>query len=335
MKKVLVTGISGYIGQHVALELLEKGFAVKGSVRDLARKEEVLSGIKTVIDPKENLEFTKLDLLEDEGWADALEDCDYLLHVASPFITSEPKDENILIKPALEGTLRALKAAKAANVKKVVLTSSIVAMLGDADKDIDVNQSSWTNVQAPKVTAYLKSKTLAEQAAWDFIENQKGQKMEMVTIHPGPVYGPSLNGNLTGESMRLFKDMLTGNVPMLPDSGMNISDVRDVAKIHVAAIENEEANGKRFLVATEETHTFLEIAKMLKSNGYKKVNDKKAPAWLMRLMANFSRDMKGMKPYIGRIYNGDISATKEIFNYKPTALKNTILDTAKAIEKLI
>mgnify|MGYP003684913181 FL=1 len=174
MKKVLVTGVSGYVGQHCAVELLKNGYSVKGSVRSLSKADEVTKAIKKVNDPKGNLEYCELNLLKDDGWDQAMVGCDYVLHVASPFVTSEPKDENELIKPAVDGTQRALKAAKKAGIKRMVLTSSMVAMMGDAKGTVEINQNSWTNVKAKGVSAYLKSKTLAEQSAWEFINKQEG-----------------------------------------------------------------------------------------------------------------------------------------------------------------
>ena len=193
MKKVLVTGISGFVGQHCAAELLKNGYAVRGSVRSLSRTAEVEKGIKNEIDPKGNLTFCELDLMKDEGWDIAMEGCDYVLHVASPFVVKAPKDENELIKPAVDGTLRALKAAKIAGVKRVVLTSSTASMQGGRYGIVQLNQDSWTDVNEKSVTAYFKSKTLAEKAAWDFIKNQTGnEKLELVVINPGPIYGPTL-----------------------------------------------------------------------------------------------------------------------------------------------
>jgi dihydroflavonol-4-reductase len=179
------------------------------------------------------------------------------MHVASPFINIEPKDENEYIRPAVDGTMRALKAAKSAGIKRVVLTSSMVSMLGNADKSIKVDSKSWTNVKGKNVSAYAKSKTLAEQAAWDFINTQSdASKMELVVVNPGPVFGPSLSGDLSGASMSMFTQMIQGKMPMLPQASINMSDVRDVAKIHVEALENANANGKRFIVTTEEPYAF-------------------------------------------------------------------------------
>jgi len=333
MKKVLVTGVSGYIGQHCAAELLKNGYAVRGSVRSLSKTDSLTEAIAKEVDPKGNLEYCELDLMKDEGWEKAMADCDYVLHVASPFVSSEPKDENELIKPAVEGTQRALKAAKNAGIKRMVLTSSMVAMIGGKKGSVNIDQDSWTDVNASAVSAYIKSKTLAEKSAWDFIESQKGdEKLELVTIHPGPVYGPTLTGNLAGESMSTFKELIAGKMPMLPQAAINMSDVRDVAKIHVQALENKEANGQRFIVTTEKACSFQDLAQILKSNGYDKVSTKVAPNFLIKIMALFSSDMKGMLPYIGNTFNGDVRDTMNVFNWKPIPLEATVLDTAKSVE---
>ena len=334
MKKVLVTGISGYVGQHCAAELLKKGYSVRGSVRNLFKSDEVTKGIKKIIDPKGNLEYCELNLLQDKGWESAMEGCDYVLHVASPYITSEPKDENELIKPAVEGTQRALTAAKKAGIKRIVLTSSMVAMLGDANGSININSNTWTNLNIKGISAYAKSKTLAEKSAWDFIKKQEGDnKLELVVVNPGPIYGPTLTGNLSGESMNMFKELITGKMPMLPKAAINMSDVRDIAEIHVQALENKAANGKRFIVSTEKAHSFKELAQILKSNGYNKVSTIQAPNFLLKFIAKFNNDLKGLLPFIGNIFNGDVRDTMKTFNWKPISLKKTVLDTAKSVEE--
>ncbi|MFY0608312.1 MAG: aldehyde reductase [Cyclobacteriaceae bacterium] len=336
MKKVLVTGISGYIGQHCAAELLKNGYAVKGSVRSLSKTDEVTKGISKAVDPKGNLEYCELNLLEDAGWEEAMADCEYVLHVASPYVAKEPKDENELIKPAVDGTLRALKAAKKAGIKRIVITSSMVAMLGDANGSVRINQDSWTNVNAKNATAYLKSKTLAEKSAWEFINNQEGDTpLELVVVNPGPVYGPTLSGNLSGESMTMYKNLITGKVPMLPRASINMSDVRDIATIHVKALENEKANGKRFIVTTEHSYSFQEMAQILKSNGYSKVSTKLAPTFLIKFMANFNSEMKGMLPFVGNTFKADVSDTMKTFNWSPIQLEKTVLDTAKSVEEVM
>ena len=336
MKKVLVTGISGFVGQHCAAELLKKGYSVKGSVRSLSKTDEVINGIKKEVDPKGSIEFCVLDLMEDEGWDKAMEGCDFVLHVASPFVVKVPKDENELIKPAVEGTLRALKAAKNAGVKRVVLTSSTVAMHGGQSGIIKINQDSWTNVNAKNVTAYFKSKTLAEKNAWEFIKNQKGNtKLELVVVNPGPIYGPTLTGNLATEAMDFFYKLINGKVPMLPKAYSVMSDVRDVAAIHVQALENEKANGKRFIVTTEKSHAIQEIAQILKLNGYDKVSTKLAPTFLLKFIAKFNDEMKGMLPFVGNTIEADVSNTMKTFSWKPMPFEKTVLDAAKSVEQAI
>ena len=334
--KVLVTGVAGYIGQHCALELLKKGFNVIGSLRDISKAHEVETAIKKHIEIKDNLEFCQLDLLIDNGWEEAMNGCDFVLHVASPYVSYQPKDENELIKPAVEGTSRVLKFSKKFGVKRVVITSSIVAMLEDANASIDINSNSWTNIKAKNVSAYVKSKTMAEKLAWDFVKNQdKNHSLELVVINPGPVFGPTITGNLNGASMSMYKDLITGKMPMLPQSSMNMSDVRDVAEIHIKALKNKLAAGKRFIVTTEKPYSFQEMAKILKDKGYARVSTKEAPNFLLRFMANFSNDIKGMLPFIGFVYNADVSETIKIFDWTPIDLKKTVLDTAKSIDKIL
>ncbi|NOU59922.1 SDR family oxidoreductase [Marinifilum caeruleilacunae] len=332
MKKVLLTGISGYIGLHCAAELLQQGYAVKGSVRSLSKAEKLTDTITKFVDPKGKLEFCELDLLKDDAWDEAVSDCDFVMHVASPFFSKIPKDENELIKPAVEGTQRALKAAHKAGIKRVVLTSSMVAMLGDVKGDENIDQNSWTEVNAKNATAYLKSKTLAEKSAWEFV---KEKDMELVTIHPGPVYGPSLSDDLSGESMTLFKRIMTGELKQMIHASINMSDVRDVAKIHVLALENEQATGQRLIVATERAHSYQEITELLKTKGYEKVSTKVAPNFMVKFLANFNSEMKGMMPYVGKKYEGSVMASKNIFNWEPIPFDKMVLDTAKSVENVL
>ena len=276
-KKVLVTGITGFVGQHCAVELINNGYTVKGSLRNMNRKEEVLNGLSKVVDTEGKIEFVTLDLLKDEGWDEAMEGVDFVLHVASPFVVREPKDESELIKPAVEGTLRALRAAQKAGIKRVVLTSSIVSMMGVAKGYKAINQDSWTDETSSKVSAYIKSKTIAEKSAWDFVNNQTGDhKIELAVVNPGPIYGPTLTGNLTGESMSAMADMIQGKMPAVPPASCSMSDVRDIAKVHVLAMENEDAAGKRFITTTEKPYSFQDLAKIMKANGYEKVSTAQA-----------------------------------------------------------
>jgi dihydroflavonol-4-reductase len=177
---------------------------------------------------------------------------------------------------------------------------------------------------------------MAEKLAWDFVKNQdKSYPLELVVINPGPVFGPTITGNLNGASMSMYKDLITGNMPMLPQSSMNMSDVRDVAEIHVKALKKKLAAGKRFIVTTEKSYSFQEMAKILKNKGYPRVSTKEAPNFLLRFMANFSNDIKGMLPFIGFVYNADVSETIKTFDWTPIDLKKTVLDTAKSIDEVL
>ena len=342
MKKVLVTGVSGYLGHHCAIELLKNGYLVKGSLRDLNKKNEVLDGINKEIDPSNKLEFVKLDLLADDGWDDAVKGCEYVLHVASPFSVREPNNEDEYIKPACEGTIRALKFAQKAKVKRIVLTSSTVTMMGeiyDSNQDTGiVDAKSWTDPNSKNINTYIKSKTLAEKAAWDFFENQSENSLiEMAVVCAGGIFGPTLTGNINGQSLQIIHRMLTGHfkMSMIPPVGIPISDVRDIAKIHVLAMTEEKANGKRLIPTTSRAYSFMEIAKILKENGYSKVSTKKGPIFMIKLMSVFDKEVKGMVPIVGKSVSADNTETKEIFDWEPIPFEKTILDCARSIENQI
>ena len=199
-KIVLVTGVSGFLGHHCAVELLKNGYHVKGSLRNLDKKDEVMNGIRKEIEPKDNLDFVKLDLLNDDGWDDDDDDCDYVLHTAAPFSVVEPNDENEYILPIRDGSIRVLKFSQKARVKRVVLTSSAVTMMGviyDSNEDSGiVSSKDWTDPNSKKINTYIKAKTLGEKAAWNFIKNQSdNSSIEMAVICAGGIYGPSLTGN--------------------------------------------------------------------------------------------------------------------------------------------
>ena len=342
MEKVLVTGVSGFLGHHCAVELLKNGYHVKGSVRDMNKKSEVLNGIKKEIDPSEKLEFVKLDLLSDDGWDDAMEGCKYVLHVATPFSLKEPDDENEYIEPTLGGTMRALKSAQKAKVKRFVLTSSAVTMMGvvyDSDQDTGtVDTKDWTNPDSKNINTYIKAKTLMEKAAWNFFGSQPDDSfIEMAVMCAGGIYGPSLTGNTSGFSLKGVHQMLTGHfkMAMIPPAGIPMSDVRDLAKLHVLAMTEERANGKRLIPTTTRAYSFMEIAEILKENGYNKVSTKKAPIFMIKLMSLFDKEAKGMVPIVGNTVSSDNTETREIFDWEPIPFKKTILDCAKSIEHLL
>ena len=333
MEKVLVTGASGFIAEHCIIELLKNGYSVKGSLRSMNREQEVRDAVKTETDDTK-LEFCKLDLLEDDGWEDAMWDCDYLMHVASPFVIEDPKDENELIKPAKEGTLRALNAAKKAGIKRVVLTSSVAAvnshmMSGTSD------HTTWTDINSKYVTPYQKSKTIAEKAAWDFYNNQdNSNKMELAVINPGGVMGPQLGNDLGGASTQIVSQLISGKFPMIPALSFPFIDVRDVAILHLKAMTTPDADGKRFIAAHSKPTWMYEVAEVLSAAGYEKIKLKKAPSFMLKLIGLFDNKTKSLVPMLDKYVPCDNSQTVKVLNWKPMPWEQAFIEHAKSIEAI-
>jgi len=331
--KVLVTGASGYIALHCISELLKNGYTVKGSLRNLNREDEVRKSLGAEFN-NNKLEFCKLNLLNDEGWDEAASDCDYLFHIASPCFVEEPKDEMELITPALEGTLRALKAAHKSKVKKVVLTSSIGAIAYGHNNSY-CNSNDWTDT-SKDVGAYIKSKTIAEKAAWDFVDNLSDKSFSMTTIHPGMVFGPLLSNDTEGISATLIKKMISGKFPALPDIYFTVVDVRDVANLHVQSLTNHQTDQKRIIATSREGIRFLEISKILRELGFDKVPNRLVPTQLINSLAIFNRDMKNTASMINRgCYGADISETISIFEWVPIPFNKTLEDMTISLKKII
>ncbi len=312
MTTVLLTGSSGYIGKHIALQLLNQGYLVRASVRSLSKSAEVIDAVSSHLIDSSNLNarltFVELDLEKDSGWDLALQGIDVLLHTASPFPLASPKDENELIRPAVEGTMRALRAAKIAGVKRVILTSSVASIYGcDLPAGVSAyDETMWTDVTHPVGSgAYTKSKTLAEKAAWDFVNNE-APEISLTTINPVLVIGAPLDKNF-GSSISLVERVLKGKDPMLPDLKFALVDVRDVAQMHVDAIKNESTKGQRIL-ASSGTRSFIEIAKLLKTTYPKsKIKTGKAPKFLLHVLALFDGSIKSILPQIGKPMNVNAS----------------------------
>ena len=327
MERVLVTGITGYIGQHCAAELLRQGYEVVGTIRSRSKADDTRRAIAPVA-PIENLSFAEADLLSDKGWTDALKGCAFVLHVASPFLMEEPIDENELIAPAVEGTKRVIAAAQLAGVKRLVLTSSTFAIIAGKDSG-EYGPSDWSDSDA-NIGAYAKSKTLAERAAW---EAAKGGNTELTVINPGAVFGPSLGAKIDGQSVTMMTKMIAGKVPMIPDMAMGMVDVRDVAKLHVAAMTASGAAGKRFIACTAEPVELATLAKVLREAGYTKAPSLKAPTFLLKFMSLFDREAKGMMPFIGKKASYDNSETFKILDWKPTPMAESFKEMAAAISQ--
>ena len=231
---VLLTGVSGFIAKHVALKLLNAGYNVRGTVRRLDRAAEIKAALQPYLSENAGqLSLVQADLESDAGWAEAMSGITAPVHTASPFPIAQPKDPAVVIRPAVEGTERVLKAAAAAGVTRVVLTSSTVAILNEAKADTLQDEADWCDVHLPSTTPYAKSKTLAERAAW---EVAKARGLKLTTINPGLVLGPPLDEHY-GSSLGLIERFLKGKDPMLPALGFPIVDVRDVAEMHLRALQ--------------------------------------------------------------------------------------------------
>ena len=326
MTKVFVTGASGFIAKHILRELLEQGYEVRASTRSDKRKEELQS-----LFPDANLEFATLDLTKDAGWHDALKGCDVLIHTASPFPMTEPKDPQDLIRPAVDGTLRAMTAAKDAGIKRVVLTSSCAAIYKQADKPEmqPSDETYWTSPDHPSVGAYEASKTLAEKAAWDFAAETPD--IALTTINPGAVFGPPMDARY-GTSLVLVEQLMTGKIPMAPPMNMVAVDVRDVARMHVAAIELEATKGERFAAASG-THTFLEFGNILKKwDSTLKTPGGEAPVWLLRIVGLVSKDAKAVLGNIGRNLAVSGAKAEKTFGFEFIPVKDALIASAEAVK---
>jgi dihydroflavonol-4-reductase len=331
-KTVLVTGSSGYIAKHIVLGLLNAGYAVRGSVRSLARSREVEDAVRPhLVDPSAigRLTFVELDLEKDAGWARAMEGVDVLMHTASPFPMTQPRNAEDLIRPAVDGALRALRAAKAAGIRRVVLTASVACVMYAGfprTKEI-YTEDDWTDGDQAALTPYVRSKTLAERAAWAFVR-QEAPEMRLTTINPGFVLGAPLDGHF-GTSMELVQRFLAGKDPMVPQVMFPIVDVRDVAAMHVRAIDNPAAEGRRFL-GSGGMLSFREIALALKGAfPDQKVVTRQAPNVLIRLIGLFDRSVGTILPDLGRTFQVSSKAARDVLGIDFIDPRTTVAESGR------
>ncbi|MBD3664598.1 SDR family oxidoreductase [Sulfitobacter aestuariivivens] len=327
---ILLTGCTGYLAKHILLRLLNAGHVVRGSLRSDTRAQEVRQAVAPhLTDPAllDNLSFVQLDLTKDEGWDSAMRDITILMHTASPFPFTQPKDENDLIRPAVDGTLRALRAAQNAGVKRVILTSSTAAISGSPGSGTKT-EADWTDITASGVTPYVKSKTLAEKAAWDFVE--KHPDMVLTTINPGFILGPSLDAHY-GTSLLAIERILAARDPAVPRIGFTTVDVRDVADMHVGAINTPDTEGKRIL-SVAEFMWFTELAGAIaRAFPDRKVVTRQAPNALMRVMALFDPAIRQLVPALGKRDEISNARARSIFGIDFRPVEDAVVASAQSV----
>lgn len=296
---IVLTGISGFIAKHIALAALNRGHTLRGTLRSMARAEEVRDALRPhLTDPAalDRLTFHAADLEADAGWDAAMAGATALIHCASPFPLAQPKDADTLVRPAVEGTTRVLRTALAAGVKRVVLTSSCVAVINDG-KDALQDEDDWCDLNLPGTTAYARSKTLAERAAWDFARTNG---MALTTINPGMVAGPPLDGHF-GSSLDLVLRIMKARDPMMMPYGLPWVDVRDVAEMHLRALERPQTAGRRYIAAAGSV-TLAGIAQQFKKAWpARRFPVREAPGFAVRLLSLFDTSLKVHLPKLGRL----------------------------------
>ncbi|MBX3428517.1 MAG: aldehyde reductase [Hyphomonadaceae bacterium] len=334
---VLVTGGSGFIGAHCIVQLLQKGYRVRTTVRSLSREGDVRAMVRQGgVEAGEALTFAAADLTKDEGWAEAVAGCAYVLHVASPFPPAAPKHEDELIIPARDGALRVLKAARDAGVKRVVLTSSFAAIgYGQKVSKEPYNEENWTDPGGDDVRAYVKSKTIAEKAAWDFVANEGGS-LELAVVNPVGVFGPVLGPDYS-TSILLVQRLMDGALPGVPRLYFGAVDVRDVAWMHIECMTNPAAKSQRFLAVAGDFLSMKQIAQILKRRmgaAAKRVPTLQLPDFMVRMAAKRDPAVAQIVPELGKHKNATNEKAKRLLGYKPISNEECIVATAESMVKL-
>jgi dihydroflavonol-4-reductase len=297
---ILLTGISGFIAKHIALKLLNAGYAVRGTVRKMDRRAEVFDALRPHLAPgaEQRLHLVPVDLTRDDGWVDAMDGISALCHVASPFPVAQPENAEDLIRPAVDGTLRALRAAQTAGVDRVILTSSTIAVVNTRKSGVQ-DESDWCDAGSPGTTAYAMSKLKAERAAWAFVQDHPS--MRLTTINPGLVLGPPLDKH-HGSSISLVTRMLRARDPAVPRLNFSTVDVRDVAEMHLRALQRPDTAGKRYLAVAGSMWMGDMAQALAAAYPQRKIATRDAPYLLLRFLALFDKDVRSILPGLGLIY---------------------------------
>ena len=329
---VLVSGGSGYIAGFLIRQLLAEGWTVHTTVRSLAREAAVRELLAV---DNSRLKFFAADLNADAGWAEAVARCSHVAHVASPLPAGVPKDADELIVPARDGALRALRAAKAAGVKRFVMTSSVAAISYGRGRGVHhFTEADWTDLSKPGLSPYIQSKTVAERAARDWVA-QEGGSIEYCSINPSVVLGPVWSRDYSA-SLVIVKKLLDGSMGATPDVGFGIVDVRDVADLHVRALKAPGMAGERF-IASGRFMKLREIAEVLRAQlgvDAHKVTTRNVPDWLVRIAAHFNPLAKAVVGELGNVRNQDASHAKAVLGWQTRPVEQSIVDSARSLIEL-
>jgi nucleoside-diphosphate-sugar epimerase len=338
MSEVLVTGGSGFIAGHCMLQLLAAGHVVRATLRHPQRADEVRTTLRNAgAAAMERLSFAVADLGADAGWSEAARGCDHVLHVASPFPAGIPKHEDELIRPAREGTLRVLRAARDAGVRRAVVTSSFASVgYGHPPQAAPFDETWWTNLEGGQIAAYPKSKTLAERAAWEFMAREGGA-LELAVVNPVGVFGPVLNGDLPA-SVQIVQRMLNGGVPACPRLYFGVVDVRDVADLHLRAMTDPAARGERFLATAGPSLPLIEVAATLRRHlgaTARRAPRHEIPDWLVKLLANCGmRLAQAAVPELGKTKSATSDKARRMLGWQPRSREECIVASAESLLRL-
>lgn len=332
-KLVLVTGGTGFIAQYCILALLREGYRVRTTIRTPGREMEVRRHLKSGgAEPGDRLSFVIADLGDDHGWAEAVAGCAYVMHGASPTPSGNQVREEDWVRPAVDGNLRVLRAARDAGVKRVVLTSAFGAICaGHPSMTRPFNETDWSNLEAADIWPYQKSKTLSERAAWDFVARE-GNGLELSAINPTAVLGPVLGADYS-HSVRLITNMLKGQ-RTCPKVNCGMVDVRDLADLHVLAMTHPAANGERFLATSGDSLWLIDIAKVLRKRlgaAARKVPMWQMPNWMVRLAARRNPALKGVATLVGRSMNSTSQKAERLLGWSPRSREDAIVASAQSL----
>lgn len=337
-EQILVTGATGFIATQTILDLLEAGYRVRGTVRSLDKAVVLRDVLRPHTPLADTLECVEADLSRDAGWSEAVSGCSKVLHIASPFPEVLPKNHDDLILPARDGTLRVLRAARNEGIQRVVMTSSVAAIAygwGRNPPDV-LTEEHWSDPDNLKDnSAYTRSKTIAERAAWDFVASPEGEGLDLTTINPAAVLGPTLSAD-TSSSLQIISQLFGGKVPALPKLSFPIVDVRDVARAHIIAMNSESATGKRFTLV-DRSLWFTEIADIIRDAFPDRANALPRgtiPNFAVQILAQINPPLKAILPELGKFRNLSNERMRTVLGIEPISARDAIVASVQSLTNL-